>query len=522
MAMRTRRPRPLPSRMWADAGSARTLLLAALALAAAVMVGSIALVAFKDDGKGSTSGGDAGSPLGRGPGGGHRGAGASGGHASGTRSEDDEDDDDKTVPEYVSRVPDGPDLTWTPEDLRAAMTVKHWEEVCRLIETLQAGGTTIPEDVVRQLLAMLAKDDLRGDAQQALGFVNDEATGRLLTDLAASRDASIETRQAALDALRRSGVKSALPGLQALIAAPDTPPEVARHAYLAIGAIESPEATRSLLSELTSRPGDDDLRGVIVTALGNTKNGDTPLAQFGRSARERGDRAGVIAVAQVAMYQGANAGPETRAELTRMVESPETSLAAFKDDEDRLRMQGTAMPAAVAAGIIEPVLRAAQTSGPMRDIALNALRQARGDAAAKQIAAALKTNTDEAQRRELTVALGETASKVATPTLVSLLDDESSNIRHAAARGLSQIRDPAAVKPLLSHLDKASPDSAFGRNLVEALGTIGVNDALPALKKLEESEEDFWVQLRPWIRLAINRITTGNPESQRLDSNIAK
>jgi HEAT repeat protein len=177
------------------------------------------------------------------------------------------------------------------------------------------------------------------------------------------------------------------------------------------------------------------------------------------------------------------------------------------------------MPAAVAAGIVEPVLRVATTPGPNRDIALNALRQARGDAAAKLIVAALARTSDETERRELTTALGETASTVATATLVALLDDDSGNVRRAAARGLAQIRDPAAVKPILAHLDKAPPDNDFANALVVALGTIGANEALPALEKLAKSEDAFWRGHNTFIRNAIVRINTGNPESEMLGSN---
>ena len=89
-------------------------------------------------------------------------------------------------------------------------------------------------------------------------------------------------------------------------------------------------------------------------------------------------------------------------------------------------------------------------------------------------------------------------------------------MRQAAATGLQKIRDPAGMRPVLSHLEKAAPDADFARNLVGALGTIGVVDALPALEKLAASEEDFWRQLRPWVQNAIVRVKTGNPESQRL------
>jgi HEAT repeat protein len=176
------------------------------------------------------------------------------------------------------------------------------------------------------------------------------------------------------------------------------------------------------------------------------------------------------------------------------------------------------LPAAAAAGIVAPVLRIASTSGPLRDLALEALVNARGDAAAKLISDALKLATDETVRWKLTKALGQTASFKATPMLVSLLDDGTANVRNVAAQGLGQIRDPSAVPSMIAHLEKAAPDYQFALPLAVSLGQIGANAALPALEKLAASEEEFWrQQMRPFVRTAITRIKTDNPDSMVLD-----
>jgi HEAT repeat protein len=367
---------------------------------------------------------------------------------------------------------------------------------------------------------MLAKDDLSIDAMLALGGVKDDATGRALAELAASNDATPETRQAALDALAKNGSKAALPFVQQLVVTEGLDPAIARHAYLALAGIGGREATATLLAELHKHL-DGDLRGVILTALGKSRDSDEPLAAAVRAGREAADKPGLQAVFLAAQMLGQGAGPELKAELLRTVESAD-SLAGFTDEIDRQLVQGTAMPAAVAAGIVEPVLRHATTAGPLRAIALNALREARGDVAAKQIAAALARTSDESVRRELTAALGETASSAATATLVALLDDPSADVRRAAARGLSQVRDAAAVKPLLARLPKSPPDADFARNIVTALGTIGANESLSALEKLAESEEAFWRDLRPFVQNAIVRIKTGNPESLLLSTSDPK
>jgi HEAT repeat protein len=222
-------------------------------------------------------------------------------------------------------------------------------------------------------------------------------------------------------------------------------------------------------------------------------------------------------VVVAAQMQQDRVGAEVKEELKRMVEDP-AMFSAFATEEERLQMAGTVLPAAAAVGHVAPVVRIATTPGPLRDTALESLARARGDAAAKQIADALKQATDETVRWKLTKALGNTASFAATPTLVSLLGDSDANVRNVAAQGLGQIRDPSAVPSILKHLEKAAPDYDFAHHLVESLGLIGANSALPALQKLAASEEEFWKkQLGFFIRNAIARIKTENPDSMLLD-----
>jgi HEAT repeat protein len=506
-------------------GSTRTLLLAALALAAVVVVGSFALMATRSDAPDDPAnrpdgdGKDGNAPLTGGRG--HRDPKRA--RAKDGADEGDEGGDDEGPARDLwkprgqpngSRDPEGDVLVVTADTLRAEFAARHWEEVRRMIDELQAKGEAVPADVVKSLIDLLAKDDTRIDAVLALGGVKDDTAGRALAELAASHDADVATRQAALDALAKSGQKSVLPMLQQLVATEGLDEAIARHAMFAIAGVGGPDATKTLLAQLKLH-GADDLQNAIVTALGKTHDSDAGMAETLRDSASKADKESMQCVLVAAQLQGDAVGPELKAELQRIVESP-ASLSAFTDDVERQLVQGTAMPAAVAAGIIEPVLRAATTSGPLRDIALNALRQARGDTAAKLIAAQLRQTSDDAQRLGLTVALGETGSTAATAALVSLLDDKSGNVRRAAAYGLGQIRDATSVKPILSHLDKAPPDHDFANALVVSLGTIGANEALPALQKLAANEEVFWLQLRPFIQNAIVRITTGNPESLRL------
>ena len=117
----------------------------------------------------------------------------------------------------------------------------------------------------------------------------------------------------------------------------------------------------------------------------------------------------------------------------------------------------------------------------------------------------------------MAIVLGETRSFKATPHLVELLDAEDQNTRHAAARSLSLVRDPAATKALLERLETAGDDHRLALNIVEALGTTGANEALPRLRELKDADEQHWRSLRPWVRRAIARIESGNPDTTRME-----
>lgn len=150
------------------------------------------------------------------------------------------------------------------------------------------------------------------------------------------------------------------------------------------------------------------------------------------------------------------------------------------------------------------------------DIALHGLRRARGDEAAKKIAGAVETAAGDRQRWGLVMGLGQTGSREATSTLVKLLDDESENVRNAAAQGLVEVKDPASVDAILNKLDQPDGTFLFRRHLVDALGRAGHTKALPRLKELLEKTEQEWRNLQPYVQRAIVRIETGNPDSQRL------
>ncbi len=497
-------------------GSTRLLLVVVFTAAALLLTGSV-LVLLRSDPVSepdSDAGGDVRLfPKGDAPRGDRRRSRGDGGEGG----DDDIYDWDGRVQEG-SREPSGPLFVVTADSLRDVLADRHWEEIRRQIDVLQRNGEEVPEDVTAALIALLEGTDTRIDAVLALGGVTSDAAGTALAEHATNLSQPLDVRAAALDALARNGSQAALTLVQGLVADPNLDPSLLRHAAPALAAIGGQEAARTLVG-LLQRNQDRRIEGMIVQALGAARGAGDVLAQTIRQARDTSDEQLASLVVRVARLHGPQADTALRLEIRRMIEDP-TAIEFVEDENARLKLRGSALTAAAAIGgeLLDPVIRIVQNdSEGLGNVALHCLRKARGDEAAKKVAPLLQSNSDPRFQREVAVVLGATRSFAATDPLVALLDADDQNTRHAAAHGLSLVRDPAAVRPLLDRLDGARDDHQMAMNIIDALGTIGVNDALPKLRELRDSDEPEWEQLRPWIRRALARIESGNPDTTRME-----
>ena len=304
--------------------------------------------------------------------------------------------------------------------------------------------------------------------------------------------------------------------MQALFAGETMPdPKITRSAVRALAAIGGPEAARTLV-DLLVRFQDDRLKDSIVTALAGSKGSSEALAALVREARQEGNRDLTSAVIAVALRQGKDAGAELRQEVTQIVQNPE-SVAFELDETERLRLRASALGAAAAFGDVELVMSYVENNvDDMGRIALYSLRNARGDEAALKIAKAAESTSNERDKREYVVAIGETGSRAAVPALIRLLEDPSDNVRNAAASALVKLGDRRAVAPILKLIDDAKNSHAFNQHLIDALGTALDKKALPKLEQLRDSENPRWQVLSPYVRRAISRIESGNAASMRL------
>ena len=311
-------------------GAARTLVLVALACAAALLVVSaILLVGGPGASPGDASEDETDEPedvtvLGAG---GTR-------RASDRRRPDGEDGEgdegDGIYEPGDPRTPEGEEYWVTPDTLRKVLADRHWEEVLRQLDVMQDEGKTVPRDVVDELLALLAHEGLRPEAIRALAKLRDDTSGQSIAEIAVDPTKPMEVRTAALDALSQSGQKAALSRLQTLVASEAMDPQLARHALRALAAVGGPEGTRTLAAFLTAHR-EDDYTDAVVTALGRARDADAGLAEVARAARNEGDRELLGLMLKVAQFQGQNAGTELRTEVLRIVESPE-ALSTIDDE----------------------------------------------------------------------------------------------------------------------------------------------------------------------------------------------
>lgn len=507
-----------------SAGNSRSTLVVALAAAVVVLVGSgVYLVRSGastdlgfgdeddeviDDGAASARGTGAGLP-------GRRSA-RSGANADDPDFEDE--DAEEILAPGATRGPDGPVFTVDAESVRECLEKKLWDELRRQIVVLQETGQPVPDDVVRALVELLRNDRWSIDASLSLGHVQDAAAARLIADVAADAGAPENARVAALNALARSGNKAALETVRGLVENAGHDTKLVRAALFALAGMGGQEGVTPLLAALAAHDR-DELTDAILTALGRAKEAGPILGQTLRASRDAGDAPKVELVLRALSLGGATSGPEVVRELRAMVESP-LALAAFDADpvnQERLRFTAMALAAQAGGEALDAVLVLARSeSGAVKACALNALRSAKGDEAAEKIAALAESQTDGPSRYAIAASLGENTSRKGTAVVHRLLDDPDASVREIASHSLAQIRDPASVPVILSRIDASKGNRTMAINYVQALGKIGVKDALPKLRGLLDGKDEFWAALGPWIRRSIEQIETGDADATRI------
>lgn len=507
-------------------GESRTALLVALGAAVAVIVASgIYLIGAGSPGDDLYEGPvlldeDGNAVLPGGPGMPQRTPRARSGDAG---AEDGEDDPDDGIVDLSSgsREPFGEVFVIDLDSLRKCLELNEWEELRRQLVKMQDEGGTVPPEVVRALMDLLRNHEGRRlDAMLALGHVQDSFTAGLLAALATDESAPADARIAALDAIAKNGAPAALESVRKLVEGAKDDTNLARHAMFAVGGIGGTEGTKLLLGALAAHQH-DPLSDAIVTALAKSRGGDAAISLAVREARSQADIATLDLLLRVGTQIGREAGPELRREMTAIAQSP-SALAALEGDPEaaeRVRFAAIYVAGMMGGEALDAVIGLVRSeTGNLRYTATNALRGARGDEAAGKIVALVSPDHDVTVRRTLVAALGDTGSAVAAPAVHAALDDPEGAVVETAAYALTKLRQPSSVPVILGKLDGARTNFALARTYVEALGQIGVHDALPKLRQILESKDPAWESLRLYTQRAISRIETGDPDSIRLEA----
>ena len=93
-------------------------------------------------------------------------------------------------------------------------------------------------------------------------------------------------------------------------------------------------------------------------------------------------------------------------------------------------------------------------------------------------------NNHDWVRQTAIVAIGHLKNKQAVEVLIEVLRNDK--LRSDAAAALGEIGDQKAVKPLIEYLDEPNVDIRF--TIVWALGSIGDETAVPALRHIEQTD----------------------------------
>lgn len=101
-----------------------------------------------------------------------------------------------------------------------------------------------------------------------------------------------------------------------------------------------------------------------------------------------------------------------------------------------------------------------------------------GPMAIEPMVAALNSSNDVDEIIQLLVILGDIKSHLATDTVLKYIDHEDDNVKTTAVESLGKIQDAKAVKQLL---ETYKTTDILKYSIVEALGNIAVEDALPVL-----------------------------------------
>jgi len=352
----------------------------------------------------------------------------------------------------------------------------------------------IGKPVVEPITACLKSDrqELRINAIEILETIADAQAGPALTNTAL-HDASQPVRDRALEALVRLAKSNPAVGETLMTTVQDekAAPEIRSRAMKAMGRLAGtgmpPDA---LIAMVENAEADIRLRCAAAAALGQTR---TPAA-IAPLVKALGDKIASMRVWAAVALNG-NSSSEAITALTK----------ALQDEDERVRVRAAdALAAVLDPKVVDPLVKAVNdTNAEVRTWAVIGLGNYDDKKAIDTLSLAIG-DSDVKVRLAAADSLGRTGSPLATPYLISRLNDfgEEVEVRAAAARALGALRDSRAVPALLGLIGDANPK--LRQWVVSALGRIGDARAVePLIGALADGDPT----VRGWAAMALSRFS---------------
>lgn len=240
-------------------------------------------------------------------------------------------------------------------------------------------------------------------------------------------------------------------------------------AALALGAVDSPEATALLIAALTDP--DVGVRAAAGLALASLRD---PASIPALAEIVAGWDHPVLARCRRAALRTLTAfrGQDAAVALARALATVRPDRPLGLQERSALLAVAYAEPAGAAAPLVVRALVALLGSrdGPVAERAASLLGLFPAESHGP-LARALRTGGAPEVRRRAATALGACRQDAAVAALVDALDDPSPQVRAAAARSLGDMRDPATAVALREA--GADPDESVREAARSALGRLG-------------------------------------------------
>jgi HEAT repeat protein len=387
-------------------------------------------------------------------------------------------------------VPDLFGVLWDHEEVYLYFSTKsspHREAVDALVRI----GQRLPQAVVPMMVEGLRSPnaDVRYASASVLAAASDRSAVRGLLD-ALVYDVDSRVTYTAGTALSR--VRDAGAVLQLLDGLRHSDARARAASAQGLGSIGDPSAVQGLLDAL-HYDVDSHVRAESAKALGAIRDSREVegLLNGLRDSDPNVRRESAKALGAIG----------DRAALSRLLDAMTYDVDADVRTESAVAL-GAIGDGAAVTGLLEAIRRDSHLN--VRTAGANALLQFNDSRIVPTLLDGLR-DPDEWKRAEAARALGDrTDAAPAAPPLIAVLADESDRVRYFAREALSRIGRPA-VRGLLDVLESRSV--IVRRETVRVLQAIGDREAIPALERRRDDEDD---EVRWRVKEAIASLLSGN------------